>query len=183
MMASTEEGVNDCSEVCGDGFNYGILACDDGNLIDNDGCSRYCEVESGFLCSGGSEIGPDSCADVQPPIPTIALVNSKNWIYITFDEEVFLNAEFASSVEIEVTGPLQPYIFDWALSTEYNNAAPTEKMVIEVTFYSSVKGGNEDKVEVKIMNNTVYIDATGNGLASSNMMEFLSAYEYIDPLV
>ena len=27
--------------------------CDDGNLLDGDGCSGLCEVEPGFKCSGG----------------------------------------------------------------------------------------------------------------------------------
>ena len=39
-----------CKEVCGDGLNYGTLACDDGNNDDGDGCSSTCEVETGFSC-------------------------------------------------------------------------------------------------------------------------------------
>ena len=40
-----------CDEVCGDGLLF-YLECDDGNLIDYDGCSSSCTVEPGFDCSG-----------------------------------------------------------------------------------------------------------------------------------
>ena len=32
-----------CSETCGDGVLYN-LECDDGNIIDGDGCSKNCEI-------------------------------------------------------------------------------------------------------------------------------------------
>lgn len=40
--------------VCGDGVVEGDEACDDGNLVDGDGCSAACTVESGSaeLCDG-----------------------------------------------------------------------------------------------------------------------------------
>jgi cysteine-rich repeat protein len=31
-----------CIETCGDGKNYGLHACDDGNTKDGDGCSSTC---------------------------------------------------------------------------------------------------------------------------------------------
>jgi len=47
--------------VCGDGMKF-ILGCDDGNTISGDGCSRTCEVESGFTCAGGSPSSKDTCS-------------------------------------------------------------------------------------------------------------------------
>ncbi|XP_052404990.1 pappalysin-2-like isoform X1 [Carassius gibelio] len=37
---------------CGDGTIQGTEACDDGNLLDGDGCSKKCQVEAGFKCHG-----------------------------------------------------------------------------------------------------------------------------------
>ena len=37
--------------VCGDGFKDNIEACDDGNLIDGDGCSSTCKIELGWTCA------------------------------------------------------------------------------------------------------------------------------------
>jgi len=98
-------------EVCGDGFNYGQYQCDDGNLIDGDGCSRYCMIEEGFACSGGTELTADTCYDVRHPIPTLELINSQNNIYITFDEEVTLTGDFEDNIEVTVSGPQDSYDF------------------------------------------------------------------------
>jgi cysteine-rich repeat protein len=32
-----------CKEICGDGYLF-VLACDDGNLVDGDGCSSSCSI-------------------------------------------------------------------------------------------------------------------------------------------
>ena len=45
-----------CDEVCGDGMLFD-LQCDDGSLVDYDGCSSSCTVEPGFECSGA----PSQC--------------------------------------------------------------------------------------------------------------------------
>lgn len=34
-----------CNEVCGDGFNLGVIQCDDGNTNGGDGCSADCGIE------------------------------------------------------------------------------------------------------------------------------------------
>lgn len=90
MTEPTEPGVTGCVEICGDGFNYGQYDCDDGNTVNGDGCNSKCLVESGFACNGGSSMSSDTCVDVKPPTPSIALVNSYNQLYVTFDEEVTL---------------------------------------------------------------------------------------------
>lgn len=40
-----------CDPVCGDGLTKGEEACDDGGLVDGDGCSSECEIEPGFTCT------------------------------------------------------------------------------------------------------------------------------------
>ncbi|XP_041847930.1 pappalysin-2 [Melanotaenia boesemani] len=37
---------------CGDGLIQGTEECDDGNLLDSDGCSKKCYKEKGFNCNG-----------------------------------------------------------------------------------------------------------------------------------
>ena len=37
---------------CGDGFQEGAEACDDGNLVNGDGCSDHCTVEAHYTCTG-----------------------------------------------------------------------------------------------------------------------------------
>jgi len=60
---------------CGDGVKVATEACDDGNLVDNDGCSKTCTIESGWTCSGtnrstctpvcgdGKKLGNEACDD------------------------------------------------------------------------------------------------------------------------
>jgi len=48
-----------CHTICGDGLRIGpdkggAEECDDGNLVDGDGCSSQCFVEQGYVCSGGT---------------------------------------------------------------------------------------------------------------------------------
>jgi len=54
-----------CVEVCGDGLNFGMVECDDGNLINGDGCSSSCKVETDWSCSGGSPTSQDNCTNAE----------------------------------------------------------------------------------------------------------------------
>lgn len=38
------------SSLCGNGVRQGEEECDDGNLVDGDGCSKLCRVEGGYAC-------------------------------------------------------------------------------------------------------------------------------------
>lgn len=59
-----------CREVCGDGVPTPREGCDDGNLVDGDGCSSNCSVEAcgnGFIdageaCDDGNTVAGDGCA-------------------------------------------------------------------------------------------------------------------------
>lgn len=53
-----------CTERCGDGRNVGYFACDDGNILNGDGCNSTCQVEHGFQCLGGSPRTRDVCTEV-----------------------------------------------------------------------------------------------------------------------
>ena len=50
-----------CDEQCGDGILF-TLECDDGNLINGDGCSDVCEVEEGYECMNGSQTEVSVCS-------------------------------------------------------------------------------------------------------------------------
>jgi proprotein convertase subtilisin/kexin type 5 len=75
MTESSDPSFPGCLEICGDGFNYGKYECDDGNLLNGDGCDSKCKVEAGWKCEGGTEHVADSCNDIQQPTPKISLIN------------------------------------------------------------------------------------------------------------
>ena len=60
-----------CLETCGDGENFGMNMCDDGNQIDGDGCNKNCVAEKGYTCSGGYPYGKDNCTYVPTEILSI----------------------------------------------------------------------------------------------------------------
>lgn len=62
-----------CSEICGDGKRY-VLECDDGNRIDNDGCSSSCKIEDTYTCRGGSPNSPDNCIVLIPAAVSFQMI-------------------------------------------------------------------------------------------------------------
>lgn len=42
----------------------GYYKCDDGNTNSGDGCDNWCNVEKGYICSGGTPLNKDTCAEV-----------------------------------------------------------------------------------------------------------------------
>jgi hypothetical protein len=50
---------------------------------------------------------PDSCKDVQAPTPKISLINKRNQIYVSFDEEVVLTEDLQRDppkIKISISG-------------------------------------------------------------------------------
>jgi cysteine-rich repeat protein len=55
-----------CPAVCGDGKLDAQESCDDGNLVDGDGCSSRCLLEAGFTCSTVVVVGNGPRSTCQP---------------------------------------------------------------------------------------------------------------------
>ena len=51
-----------CTEVCGNSIITISETCDDGNMINNDGCSSACLIETGFTCS--NSLLPSTCSGI-----------------------------------------------------------------------------------------------------------------------
>ena len=49
------------SRVCGDGKRTSNEPCDDANLVDGDGCSAQCTIESGFVCPFNQLLKTSQC--------------------------------------------------------------------------------------------------------------------------
>ena len=52
---------NTCHELWGDGIRVGSEQCDDGNLINGDGCQADWTIGSGFVWAGGTIVVKDTC--------------------------------------------------------------------------------------------------------------------------
>eukprot|EP00347_Sterkiella_histriomuscorum_P011742 403371277 len=80
-----------CQEICGKGYNYGMLECDDGNTQNDDGCSSACTIESGWQCDGGFYDRPDSCKYIKTQIQAAKFIE---------DSDFYLKAQFSRHVTI-----------------------------------------------------------------------------------
>ncbi|CAK55844.1 unnamed protein product (macronuclear) [Paramecium tetraurelia] len=54
LTCSQEHGFtnidNQCLSICGDGIRTFQEFCDDGNLLNGDGCNQFCNIEDGYVC-------------------------------------------------------------------------------------------------------------------------------------
>lgn len=61
-------GLDTCFPICGDGrrviFGSKAEGCDDNNTASGDGCDVFCQVETGYVCSGGSFNDQDTCTAI-----------------------------------------------------------------------------------------------------------------------
>ncbi|CDW89713.1 fu domain containing protein [Stylonychia lemnae] len=182
MTEPLDDGVAGCVEICGDGFNYGFYQCDDGNVVNGDGCSSTCNIESGFNCTAGTKISPSVCMDNKNPTPQISLVTASNLLLIQFDEEVSLMEELTTNnLKISVSGSQEPYKFEWRLMDQYKTSEPLQVIGIQLTFYQTLKGDQKEQAVVIFQNSTIYADATGNGMITLPLYAYLNKYDYIDP--
>ena len=53
------------TEIWGDGKRFNSISTywDDGNIINGDGCSSTCSIETGFVCTGGSSSTHDTWSE------------------------------------------------------------------------------------------------------------------------
>ena len=65
----------ECLHICGDGRRI-QEQCDDGNLVDGDGCSSSCTIESEYICSGGSAVSKDLCVHLDVFRPELELASN-----------------------------------------------------------------------------------------------------------
>jgi len=76
-----------CLETCGDGKNFGLNMCDDGNLKSGDGCSANCITEKDYICSGGYPYSKDVCTYIPSEIVGVE-VNKYNDLIIKFSRPI-----------------------------------------------------------------------------------------------
>lgn len=97
-------------------MDRGSYGCDDGNLIDGDGCSSTCAVELGWECYAISALLPSICYKKSwPKLLDYYIVNNTQLI-LEFNETVVIGSTWNESHwSIEIEGPIPPYNFQWNL--------------------------------------------------------------------
>lgn len=123
---------------CGNGYVEGSEMCDDGNLLDGDGCDSKCMVEDGWTCTGSSPSicspskypdaskysGPPSHSTVQPiqpdthgqwPKPSSESTSSgsKSWVGVTIASLVVVAVCVAGYIKRDTIHDFFPDQYEW----------------------------------------------------------------------
>jgi cysteine-rich repeat protein len=95
-----------CDDTCGDGFKI-YVECDDGNLVNGDGCSNQCKVETDYTCTGGSITTKDTCSYSGPINLTITRTlkdQRQNRVFI----EIIISPNLQSLTGIDFSVAINP---------------------------------------------------------------------------
>ena len=179
-----------CREICGDGVMKGEYECDDGNLLDGDGCSRDCEIETGFKCEG------TNCWEIVPPKSTVSFVTKDNIFTMKFNEVIRIKGveDLSTNLKGYIKGPSSPYDFSMEIydpdnllpsavinntRRDLNSSGITEIQVRIFDVKAPLYGGGIEKMEIWFEDNSVIQDLAGNNLTEGKTSGNLRYTEYI----
>ena len=118
-----------CWDKCGTGHRFttltlpglgGYNSCDDGNLVNGDGCSSDCRIEKNFRCEGGSETTPDKCYSKIKPEASVMKVY-KDLYQVQFTNPVKFvpiagkEFDFKNYINFTIDGYSSPENFTWEI--------------------------------------------------------------------
>ena len=169
------------SEICGDGLNLGQYECDDGNLLNGDGWSNTCKIETGYTWKG------TIWWEIVRPKANIVSVSLKNLATIKFSEPVvFQNfSQMSASLKANINGPNSPYLFNYTIENTNNilvaNKTFTQMKVQIFNIQSSIFGSGIEKIELWFNDTSILSDVIGNKISEGKIVGNLNYFEYIPP--
>jgi len=169
-----------CIEICGDGLNIGLLECDDGNLIDGDGCNSQCKIEDGFKCIR-REKDSDYCYDIVQPTATLHVLK-ENVLFIEFSENVLASfktfSEFVSKIQLQIEGIEHDCYYSWSLHNTVSQNIKFTNLTIHVKLNCSLQE-NAQIFTVEFKSDKMITDPYGNKLATPILSARSKRYIYI----
>ena len=90
-------------------MDRGTLGCDDGNLVDGDGCDSTCNVENGWICHAKTTIVASVCYEITwPNIVDYWLEKDNSELHIKFNETALITSGWNyTDWNIYVSGPIK----------------------------------------------------------------------------
>ena len=177
-----DDGIVYCSEKCGDGYNLGIKACDDANLLNEDGCDENCNLEEGYICGGGSLISPDICRSTIRPTFHLSFMNIQNdFLIIQFDKPVYKTAasiEFRDVIEASVEGPLPNYTFEYNVANYLITKQISESGLTHIKNSDIVTNYEDPKYQFDPFFNQLRVDLTFKCTISGSKVVYIYIYVY-----
>lgn len=119
-----------CWEICGDGLDFHWYECDDGNLVNGDGCNDKCEIEPGWDCIYGTWDWRDVCYhwNNNPAIVGLDIFNN-SVMYVYFNTSIQLVGGWTpldTYITLNFTGPRTiPHYYEFHTYSLTNKADVT----------------------------------------------------------
>lgn len=160
-----------CIKKCGNGLRTVDENWDDGNSFDYDGCSSNCDIEQGYLWSGGSPTTIDEWIE-NTFMPLAALtITQQNNLILTFNDTLFIVDIDSNDLYIRIYGTLLEYEFTW------DAAYIDDKTVgVTMTYKNSFVGGNTELIVVEFVDRNKFMST--NSFRGVNIETDLSGYLY-----
>lgn len=165
----------------------GILQCDDGNLIDGDGCSSKCTIELNYECSGGNTRFPDTCKKITPPKATFTASSKTRSLVLEFDTPVkiphncnmqsyifFLANFWTNSVHLTLENTNKICNFNWSTYGNLTKTPYLTTILFNFTITCSLSGA--EIFVLAILKPNKIIDIWGNKFQQTILQA--KAFEY-----
>lgn len=112
------------------------MECDDGNLLDGDGCSSKCTIEPNYICYGGDINHPDKCNSTLPLKFASTNYYGNKTLAIVFNKPVFLKATLDKIFSLKIEGKLgQTFSYTWT-----SNSINERTIFIDINLMCSLTG-------------------------------------------
>ena len=151
-----------CHEICGDGILQGQLACDDGNLVNGDGCSSECIVETSWTCVNVTN--ESVCSDTTMPTAKLSymgLVDGRYDLVLEFSENITLPESINIHIDIDL---VQLYTFTTEI-VRNENQFPT--ILLHITPQEHIPANS--LVTLSFSDQSSLHDSSGNILSSNEI--------------
>ncbi|CAK62555.1 unnamed protein product (macronuclear) [Paramecium tetraurelia] len=120
-----------CTAICGDNILVDIEQCDDGNIIDGDGCNSQCQVEEGFICNPTCEI-INPIDFMLKSDPKDKYFNNKRYCYLDFNQDVAIYGNLSSMINLQFNNSQVGY------NSNITNLNP-QSLLIEIQFLTDIE--------------------------------------------
>lgn len=164
--------------------------CDDGNLVNGDGCSANCAEEFGYACNEGSD-GLSVCTENVRPELRVTQVSEDNVMTVQFSEYVKIMTEDALDPDnwiFQITGPNGPYTFTPHFHP-VGNATGTFEVGDEILYMqisltdvaSTFVGFQQEEFSFQIKYSHLIEDLAGNNIMKMKNSAYLQEHVFISP--
>ncbi|KAM3132644.1 hypothetical protein pb186bvf_015316, partial [Paramecium bursaria] len=147
-----------CYSICGDDILAISEQCDDGNLLDGDGCSQQCKLEQGFLLLNGTIM------NIVYPIPTLSETYQQIYdpirnLTLHYDQPLILQyINLKSDIQIIMNDLLvgKDYVIDFYDNSIYKQEQQiiqSFNITIQLNFYKSI---DDTELTLKFKNRKLF---------------------------